>query len=401
MNRFLTNASLAALISTCATAMAQSPVGTASRMEAARSNGLICSQCHFVIDGQLDPQYGNPKAAQGVHTGFGNASDGVPSYTNGSELDAGFMHVDVDDGNLYLFFAGNLESNFNKLDVFIDSIPDAGQNELRSDNPDIDFNGLNRMGSGSVDVAGVPTPTQGLRFDADFAADLCFMTTIGGYDATAVPPVMPTQYANIAQILTDGGGAGAFLGSGQFSAIDGINLIDDQVYGCQVSINNSNVGGANGDSLDPGSGCGVTTGIEVRIPLVLLGWDGSSDIKVCAFINGNGHDYASNQFLGALPMASANLGGDGTGGWIGTWPAALRFSLADIEGDQYFSSAGADACLACFGDIDGSLDVDSGDVALALLDFGPCPGCSADLDGTAEVDFGDIALILLSAGPCN
>ena len=54
----------------------------------------------------------------------------------------------------------------------------------------------------------------------------------------------------------------------------------------------------------------------------------------------------------------------------------------------------------CFGDLDGSNEVDQGDVAFALLDYGPCPGCSSDLDGSGEVDFGDVALILLSVGPC-
>ena len=43
---------------------------------------------------------------------------------------------------------------------------------------------------------------------------------------------------------------------------------------------------------------------------------------------------------------------------------------------------------------------DSGDVAVALLDFGPCPGCLSDLDGSGDVDFGDVALILLSMGAC-
>jgi hypothetical protein len=55
---------------------------------------------------------------------------------------------------------------------------------------------------------------------------------------------------------------------------------------------------------------------------------------------------------------------------------------------------------ACFGDVDGSGEIDNGDVAFALLDYGPCAGCPSDLDGTGEVDFGDVALILLSTGPC-
>ena len=55
----------------------------------------------------------------------------------------------------------------------------------------------------------------------------------------------------------------------------------------------------------------------------------------------------------------------------------------------------------CFGDLDQSGSVDNGDIAFALLDYGPCPGCPSDLDGSGEVDFGDVALILLSMGPCE
>jgi len=80
--------------------------------------------------------------------------------------------------------------------------------------------------------------------------------------------------------------------------------------------------------------------------------------------------------------------------WLCGWTAA----------DQYgYNVAPPAGCVSnvCFGDIDGSLEVDNGDVAFALLDYGPCPGCSTDLDGTGEVDFGDVALILLSTGPCS
>jgi len=55
----------------------------------------------------------------------------------------------------------------------------------------------------------------------------------------------------------------------------------------------------------------------------------------------------------------------------------------------------------CFGDLDQSGSVDNGDIAFALLDYGPCAGCGSDLDASGEVDFGDVALILLSMGPCQ
>ncbi len=48
-------------------------------------------------------------------------------------------------------------------------------------------------------------------------------------------------------------------------------------------------------------------------------------------------------------------------------------------------------------DLDCSGVVDFGDVALALIEFGPCT-CAADLDGSGMVDFGDIALIMLGYG---
>ena len=54
------------------------------------------------------------------------------------------------------------------------------------------------------------------------------------------------------------------------------------------------------------------------------------------------------------------------------------------------------ACVA--EDLDCNGVVDFGDVALALIDFGPCTGCQADLDGTGIVDYGDVALVMLSYG---
>ena len=71
---------------------------------------------------------------------------------------------------------------------------------------------------------------------------------------------------------------------------------------------------------------------------------------------------------------------------------------------QDFSALGDGVCQissVCYGDLDGSGEVDSGDVALALLDSGSCAGCPGDLDGSGEIDSGDVALILLSSGACQ
>ena len=50
---------------------------------------------------------------------------------------------------------------------------------------------------------------------------------------------------------------------------------------------------------------------------------------------------------------------------------------------------------AVFGDFNDDRVVDSADVSLLLLDFGPCGGCLTDLDGSGEVDSSDLSLELL------
>ena len=63
--------------------------------------------------------------------------------------------------------------------------------------------------------------------------------------------------------------------------------------------------------------------------------------------------------------------------------------IADIAGEN-----------TCPSDLDGSRNVDSGDVSLVLLDVGPCQGCASDLDGSGDVDSGDVSMVLLESGPC-
>lgn len=254
------------------------------------------------LDGALDAAYGGPKAVQSVGTQFGNANAGNSVSANGSELNNAYGVVE--GGVLYLFLGGNLESNFNKLELFFDSVA-GGQNKLRGDNPDVDFNGLNRMGD---DGSG-----NGLRFDAGFEADAYLMLTNGNTGSGI------QYFANYAQILSAGGGTGAFVGGsdvGQTSITGG--------NGINIVTNNSNVGGVgsfgNPNDSDPAL---VGTGMELAIPLSLLG-DPTGDIRITAFINGGGHDFASNQFLGGLPGGTANLG------------EPRSVDLSQQAGDQFF-----------------------------------------------------------------
>ncbi|MCE9620085.1 MAG: hypothetical protein K8R92_09245 [Planctomycetes bacterium] len=89
---------------------------------------------------------------------------------------------------------------------------------------------------------------------------------------------------------------------------------------------------------------------------------------------------------------------------VGYWWAGVRDitnpdTITDRPGQANITCPGEGS--NCFGDLDGSGEVDGGDIGLVLLDFGPCPGCMTDLDGSGEVDGGDIGLVLLSFGACQ
>jgi len=293
-----------------------------------------------------------------------------PDVAIGSELDGVYAGVDGTDGFLYLLFTGNIESNFNKFNIFVDSM-EGGQNTLRDDNVDISFGGLNGMA--------------GLTFDTDFTPDYWVNVNTGD------TPIQ--QFADAALLRTDGALEnfnGARLDYGCFDGglksennpvcFDGPNIdpqdgftpdiysnfapwiswwaldqaimkdpfdpqpIDFVVPGrLKVSIDNSNILGVTDESIE--GAAEVTTGIEVAIALEELGWDGESDIKVAAFISSQGFDFFSNQTAGGLPSPD-NLGD----------PTVL--DLSQVEGDQ-FVVVPAGGCVA---DCDGN-------GVLNILDF--------------------------------
>ncbi len=254
-------------------------------------------------DGTLDGAYGAAKSVQTTQTQFGDSNIGLIQWANGSELDNAYAYIS--GGVLHLFLGGNLESNYNKLELFFDTGA-GGQNKLRGDNPNVDFDGLNRMGD---DGSG-----NGLTFDVGFAANY-YITATGG----DIGGGTYGMFANYAELLTSGGGAGYYLGTNG-AATPGPMTGGTNPNNIEITLNNSNAGGVGG-GCDPASGAGVTTGIELRIPLTALG--GSTCMNIVAFINGGGHDYLANQVLGGV--ASCNLGE----------PRGVNF--ATHAGAQYFT----------------------------------------------------------------
>lgn len=248
-----------------------------------------------VIDGSLDASYGPAWSTQNTSTSFGNSTLGVIDFANGSELDG--VHYQTSPGFVHLFFTGNLESNFNKFELFLDTKA-GGQNTLRGDNPDVDFNGLNRMA--------------GMTFDSGFAPDYWISCTGGGS-----PYGLFTNYA---ELLTSGGGAGGYMGS-TTAGSDGVLSGGAVVNGIRITINNSNILGVSGGT-GADSGAGVTTGIEISIPLSAIGDADPANFRLAAMINGGGHDFLSNQVIAGIG------GGDHLGD-----PAFVNFN--SIPGDQF------------------------------------------------------------------
>lgn len=248
-------------------------------------------------------------------TGFGDNNDATIGAANGSELDAVRARFGVDFFNepmLFLSFSGNLETNFNKLDIFLDTQQGVGQNPVRGDNPDIDFNGLNRMGENADPNNGPIGP--GLAFDAAFTANYFIGVTTGNYDQNTGLAEVYANYCDmdnqIAYYLGMGTNGDGFLSNG------------NDPFGFLATVNNSNIAGVTDATSDPNAASIVDTGWEIGIPMAAIG-NPTGNIRVVAFINGTGHDFISSQIVGGHPYGANNAGE----------PRVL--DLNTIPGEQY------------------------------------------------------------------
>ncbi|GAB5495174.1 MAG: hypothetical protein Phyf2KO_02540 [Phycisphaerales bacterium] len=252
------------------------------------------------IDGQIIEADYQLIWSNDLGTGFGN---------NRSEINGIWAYCDAT--TLYLGVTGNVQ-DFNKLDLFFDTGA-GGQNSLRMDNADVDFNQLN-------------TNLGGLTFDAGFEADYYLTYTVNG-DRNE-------HFTGAAQLDTLGGGPGGFQGGGGYVDGDQIVAAGANGFGYTLGTNQSNTGGVgdfdNAPDSDPAL---VTTGVELAISLDEIGYTGGM-LRLAGFINGGSHDYLSNQVIGGLPAGTGNLGGDLNGNFVD--PGTLAgIDFNQVAGDQY------------------------------------------------------------------
>ena len=320
-----------------------------------------------VVDGVRDAAYPNQVPAQvTLGTGFGNnnrTDGGMPpaglrNRANGSEIDGVYAYIydngtpaDPTDDILNLLVAGNVESNFNKLDLFFD-VAVGGQQTLVATNPNVDFDGLNRMGTNLAgeNTAAPTTLGPGLTFDTGVAPDVFISVTTGG----GIEPAPPEVFVNSATLLTGGGGAGGFFGGGATGVIsdtpgfpvsgtvagglsaDAITVDADQSnsagvtgsggVGARVPLPG---GGTQADTSDPAL---VQTGIEFKVNLAGIGFDTTAGgtISIAGIIMGFNWDFGSNQAIGGLTsLASPDPF------HLGFPPSAIDFNTWD--GNQFVS----------------------------------------------------------------
>ncbi|MBS0195617.1 MAG: hypothetical protein JSR77_02560 [Planctomycetes bacterium] len=189
------------------------------------------------VDGTLDGVYGAPIALQNNRTRFGNANNGQQG-ANGSELDGLYMCKDAT--NLYIFISGNLENNFNKFEIFIDSTS-GGENTILGDM------------TSDVDGGAINNRLAGLTFDAGFAPD--YMMTWGIGNGITYYPNFADLNANVGSFLgckDAGDGSGVLTGCGGPPA-----------NGIQVAMDNTNTGGVDAPCPPPGANPNVANGSEI------------------------------------------------------------------------------------------------------------------------------------------
>lgn len=247
-----------------------------------------------LLNGTRDDAYGDADVVQTIETGFGD---------NFSELNAAYTQIQ--DDKLFLFIAGNVEANFNKLEIFIDSTEAVTSNVFTSAGND---------GAGNMD---------GMTFDAEFAPDYHVIIRRGESRVDLDFADLATgEYVFFRDAFSNVLEGSAQLGADQVDT----NTFGVLPLGLGVAYDDSNtmgVGGSAGAEADQAAAAAVTTGLELCFPKGVLG-DPERPVKIMVLQNNGDHGFLSNQTLGGLPIGAENLGG----------PGGLDFGT--FEGDQFF-----------------------------------------------------------------
>lgn len=256
------------------------------------------------IDGIREASYGAPLWVQSTQTQFGTPP-------NGSELAA--FYCKPNGANLDIFIAGNLEANFNKLNIFFDTKA-GGQNQITNANPGND-GWLSKYG---------PSGGPGFRFDNAFFADYMLIFRRGNFNGDK----FDVDYAEIGTANGNGWSIpGTLTPSNAAIAPAGVPM----TVGYTNLPGAQTIGGGTG-AANQANALAQVNGLEFSIPYAALGLAPGTQFLLSAHVNSGDHNYLSNQFIGSMPVGQGNLGGDGVGGFNGT---VSNINLNNFVGDQY------------------------------------------------------------------
>lgn len=370
--------------------------------------------------------YGSPLSIQNTDSGFGDSVSGLPfEAIGGSEIDQVFGAVV--DKRLHMLITGNLESNFNKLEIFFDTKSNLGINQIVGTELPRGVDPFCCGGIGTLN--GALQEMSGLRFDSAIEADY-YLTISNGYESIGGTDFLAAS-AHFADLTRGSEGVTGSLGiqmeamgRERIDILTGLpqgTLIDQHNNGwdgpddpngtpiehefvepvsptdptndlnhrdmsnflnLEMAIDNSNQFGVNAGASAPWDTLGdpefVETGIEFSVPLSALG-NPDGDIKVVAFINGIIHDFVSNQFAGEGVMRG-NLGG-----------LFSAINLANIPGDQFVTVPYNPPIVDVDFDANGSVDCADINALVAEIANGS-DEAQFDITGDGSVDAADLDL---------
>jgi hypothetical protein len=168
-----------------------------------------------VIDGTKDAEYGAALSVQNTNTQFGdnNLGDFIATRNGGSEIDQVFGLIS--GGRMYITITGNLERNFNKLEIFLDTKVggvDTIDGAMLPDQVDGFCCNNNAEGDGALQrLAGVTFDT---GFNADYYLTFSHGSEPGGFWA------MSAHYADLTM-----GTAGRVVSAGMQLGPQGLPVV--------------------------------------------------------------------------------------------------------------------------------------------------------------------------------
>ena len=196
----------------------------------------------ILIDGSRDAAYGtSPVVVQTTFTGFGNANQGNIVQAFGSELDGLYVRKNDASSTLFVLFTGNLETNGNRLNIFVDAAAGGSQN-------------VGQFNNGFIQTLGSDGIAPGLKFDAGFEPEA--FISVNGNASNATTGTIFVDYADLRLALP---GSQVYAGSTSFPTaapgFDAVALVtgDAGAPAIRIATNNSNTAGVPGSPVVAGN----------------------------------------------------------------------------------------------------------------------------------------------------